>query len=135
MAEGFARHLLGNLLDVFSAGIEARGLDPYAVEVMKEIGIDISGQRSKKISELGNTEFDYVITLCDSAQKNCPFFPAKYGMIHKGFDDPVNLVSGEIDKQEILKHYRNIRDQIRKYVEILPVVLRKNTSNPTSDTK
>ncbi len=125
MAEGFARHLLGDLLDVFSAGIEARGLDPYAVEVMKEIGIDISGQRSKKINELGNAEFDYVITLCDSAQKNCPFFPAKYGMIHKEFDDPVNLVSGEPNEQEILKHYRRVRDEIRKYIERLPALLKK----------
>jgi arsenate reductase len=125
MAEGFARHLLGDLLDVFSAGIEARGLDPYAVEVMKEIGIDISGQRSKKISELGNTEFDYVITLCDSAQKNCPFFPAKYGIVHKGFDDPANLVSGEPNEQEILKHYRRVRDEIRKYIEQLPALLKK----------
>ena len=135
MAEGFARHLLSDLLDVFSAGVEARGLDPYAVRVMKEAGIDIFNQYSKTVSELGQMQFDYVITLCDAAQKNCPFFPAKYRIIHQGFDDPGELASGETNEQEILKHYRNIRDQIRKYVEILPVVLGKNKSYPTSDTK
>ena len=135
MAEGFARHLLSDLLDVFSAGIEARGLDPYAVRVMKEAGIDIFNQYSKTVSELGQMQFDYVITLCDAAQKNCPFFPAKYKIIHQGFGDPGELASGETNEQEILKHYRNIRDQIRKYVETLPVVLGKNTNSPASDKK
>jgi len=135
MAEGFTRHLLSNLLDVFSAGIEARGLDPYAVRVMKEAGIDISNQYSKTVSELGQMQFDYVITLCAAAEDNCPFFPAKHGIIHRGFDDPGELASGETNEQEILKHYRNIRDQIRKYVETLPIVLRKRTSQPSSDTK
>ena len=131
MAEGFARHLLGNLLDVFSAGIEARGLDPYAVEVMKEIGIDISGQRSKKISELGNTEFDYVITLCDSAQKNCPFFPAKYRTIHQSFDDPGKRAAEETDEEKILLHYRKIRDEIKEYIETLPVFFREKPVDST----
>ncbi len=123
MAEGFARHLKGNLIIPFSAGIEAKGLDSCAVEVMKEIGIDISGQQSKTIKDLGNVKFDYVITLCDSAQKNCPFFPAKYGIIHRGFDDPIRLASNETSKQNILEHYRRIRDEIRMYVQTLPASL------------
>jgi arsenate reductase len=123
MAEGFARHLLSDLSDVFSAGIEARGLDPYAVCVMKEAGIGISNQRSKTISELGSMEFDYVITLCDDAQKNCPFFPAKCKVIHRGFDDPRRLVTGMTDEREILRHYRNVRDEIRDYIEELPALL------------
>jgi arsenate reductase len=129
MAEGFARHLLSNLLYVFSAGAEARGLDTYAIAVMKEVGIDISKQRSKTIGELGQLQFDYVITLCGVNQENCPFFPAKYGIIHKGFDDPVKLVAGVTDEQEILRCYRRVRDEIRKYVETLPVLLKRKIND------
>ena len=77
MAEGLTRHFKGSLINAFSAGTEPKPIDPFAVEVMKEIGIDISSQYSKSTSQLGNTEFDYVITLCDSAQKNCPFFSSQ----------------------------------------------------------
>jgi arsenate reductase (thioredoxin) len=125
MAEGFARHLKGHLITPFSAGLEPKGLDPNAVEVMKEVGIDISAQRSKAISEFGKTKFDYVITLCDSAQKICPFFPARYGIIHHGFDDPIRLALGETDKQIILKHYRRVRDEIMMYIQTLPESLTK----------
>jgi arsenate reductase len=124
MAEGFAKHMANEFLDVFSAGVEAKGLDPYAVAVMKEVGIDISNQRSKTIGEIGKMEFDYVITLCDAARKSCPFFPAKVGVIHQGFDDPPALAAEETDEQEILKHYRKVRDEIRKYVETLPAVIK-----------
>lgn len=123
MAEGFARNLIGHVVIPFSAGLEAGGLDPYAVSVMKEAGIDISNQRSKTISELGNMEFDYVITLCDAAQKNCPFFPAKCKVIHREFDDPPRLVTGVTDEREILRQYRNVRDEIRDYIEELPALL------------
>jgi len=128
MAEGFAKNLLGNLLSVFSAGTEARRLDPYAIRVMKEVGIDISSQYSKTISQLGKTEFDYVITLCDAAQDNCPYFPAKHRVIHRGFDDPSRLALNETAEEQILKHYRSIRDQIREFVETLPSRLLKNSS-------
>jgi arsenate reductase len=118
----------------FSAGIEAKGLDSYAVDVMKEIGIDISGQQSKTVKDIGNVEFDYVITLCDSAQKNCPFFPAKYGIIHRGFDDPIRLASSETSKQNILEHYRRIRDEIRPYIQTIPASLigQKDIAMPKS---
>jgi arsenate reductase len=134
MAEGFARHLKGNLITPFSAGIKPKGLDSNAVEVMKEIGIDISGHKSKTIEELGSVEFDYVITLCDSAQKNCPFFPAKYGIIHRGFDDPIRLASGETNKQNILEHYRRVRDEIRAYIQTIPASLigQKDSAMPKS---
>jgi arsenate reductase len=101
---------------------------------MKEIGIDISGQQSKTVKELGNTDFDYVITLCDSAQKNCPFFPAQYGIIHRGFDDPIRLASGETSKQNILEHYRRVRDEIRMYIQTLPTSLigQKDSAMPKS---
>jgi arsenate reductase len=131
MAEGFARHLLGDLLDVFSAGIEARGLDPYAVRVMKEVGIDISNQQSKTISSVANIEFGYVITLCDAAQKNCPFFPAKYKIIHQGFDDPGERAAEETDEEKILMHYREVRDDIRKYIEALPIFFREKPFGST----
>ncbi len=124
IAEGFARHMANEFLHVFSAGVEAKGLDPYAVRVMKEVGIDISNQRSKTIGEIGETEFDYVVTLCDAARESCPFFPAKVGVIHQGFDDPPALAAEETDEQEILKHYRKVRDEIRKYVETLPAVIK-----------
>jgi len=134
MAEGFARHLKGNLISPFSAGIKPNGLDSNAVEVMKEIGIDISDHKSKTIEELGRVEFDYVITLCDSAQKNCPFFPAKYGIIHHGFDDPIRLASSETGKQNILEHYRRVRDEIRVYIQTIPASLigQKDSAMPKS---
>ncbi|MHB9070143.1 MAG: arsenate reductase ArsC [Sedimentisphaerales bacterium] len=132
MAEGFARRLKGNLISSFSAGIKPKGLDSNAVEVMKEIGIDISGHKSKTIEELGSVEFDYVITLCDSAQKNCPFFPAKYGIIHHGFDDPIRLASNETGKQNILKHYRRVRDEIRMYIQTMPASLIGQKDSPMS---
>jgi arsenate reductase len=125
MAEGSARHLLSDSLYIFSAGTEAKGLDPYAIAVMKEVGVDISEQYSKTVSELGRMQFDYVITLCGADQENCPFFLAKYGVIHKGFDDPVKMVAGVTDEQEILKRYRKVRDEIWKYVEALPVLLKR----------
>lgn len=133
MAEGFARHLKGNLISSFSAGIKPKGLDSNAVEVMKEIGIDISGQQSKTIEDIGNVKFDYVITLCDSAQKNCPFFPAKYGIRHRGFDDPIRLASGEKNKQNILEYYRRIRDEIGMYIQTLPASLigQKDSAMPS----
>jgi arsenate reductase len=126
MAEGLARHLKGNLISPFSAGITPKGLDSNAVEVMKEIGIDISSQYSKSTSQLGNTEFDYVITLCDSAQKNCPFFPARYGIIHRSFDDPIRFAENETDKREKLKHYRRVRDEIKAFIDTLPGSLVQN---------
>jgi len=124
MAEGFAHHVIGNTVIPFSAGIEAKGLDPYAVRVMKESGIDISGQHSKTVDKLTGIEFDYCITLCGHAEENCPIFPAKTKIIHRGFDDPPKLAANAKSEEEIISHYRRIRDEIRKYIETLPASLR-----------
>lgn len=94
MAEGFARHLIGDRFEVYSAGTATHGLNQDAVRVMGESGVDISGHKSKTVEVLGEVEFDYVITVCQNADENCPYFPAKTRVIHKGFDDPPQLVKG-----------------------------------------
>jgi arsenate reductase len=123
MAEGWARRLKGDLIEAYSAGIEPKGIDPRAVRAMAEAGIDISRQRSKSVTELGDMEFDYVITLCDDAQQSCPFFPARTAIIHHGFDDPPQLAENSGDEEEAMGHYRRVRDEIRAYVETLPASL------------
>jgi arsenate reductase len=120
MAEGFCRHLKGELIEVRSAGIETHGLNPLAVQVMKEVGIDISDQKSKTVEELGDTEFDYVITVCDHASESCPVFPAKTRVIHQGFEDPPQLAKQVKTEEEVLDCYRRVRDKIKAYVLTLP---------------
>jgi arsenate reductase (thioredoxin) len=118
MAEGWARHLKADKLEAWSAGIEKRGLNPLAVKVMAEAGIDISTQTSKTTDELPVRDFDYVITLCGHAHETCPFFPGR--IIHAGFDDPPALAERAGSEQEALAHYRRVRDEIRDYVKSLP---------------
>jgi arsenate reductase len=120
MAEGFARALLAADFDVASAGIEKHGLNPLAVEVMQEAGIDISMHRSKSLDELGALDFDVVITVCGHADETCPAFPGAVHKLHRGFDDPPKLAAQAATKAEALAHYRRVRDQIRAYVESLP---------------
>ncbi len=88
MAEGWARHLAGDAIEPYSAGIEAKGLDPLMVQVMEEAGVSMASNRSKTVEELEDQEFDYVITLCDHARETCPCFPGKAKVIHHGFPDP-----------------------------------------------
>ena len=135
MAEGFVRHLHPDKMDALSAGIIAKGIDPYAIIVMKEAGIDISSQRSKTVNELGKMQFDFIITLCDISEKNCPIFPSKYGIIHQGFDDPPALAAKETDEKQKLTIYRNVRDRIRQYIENLPKLLTDNIKNVKSSSK
>ena len=123
MAEGFCRHLKGDLMDVYSAGVEAHGQNPRAVQVMQEVGIDISAQKSKTTDAFGNTEFDYVITVCGHARESCPVFPAKTRIIHRGFDDPPRLAEHAKTEEEILDCYRRVRDEIRSFIETLPAAL------------
>ncbi|MBN1698369.1 MAG: arsenate reductase ArsC [Spirochaetales bacterium] len=125
MAEGFARALKDDLIEAYSAGIETHGLNPLAVRVMAEAGIDISGQKSKNVLEFfnNNIEFDYVITVCDHARESCPVYPAKTRLIHKGFDDPPALAETAKTEEEALEHYRRVRDEIRTFVETLPGAL------------
>ena len=123
MAEGWARALRSEAIEPWSAGIETHGLNPRAVRVMAEAGVDISGQRSKNIRELGNIEFDFVITLCDDAREHCPRFPGKAKVVHAGFDDPPRLAQGARDEEEALGHYRRVRDEIHDFVQNLPEAL------------
>jgi arsenate reductase len=120
MAEAWTRHLRGDEFESCSAGVEPRGLDPRAVKVMAEVGIDISGQQSKGVDAVVDLEFDYVITLCDHAQETCPFFPAKSKLLHAGFDDPSKLSQSVQDEEQALRHYRRVRDEIRAFVEGMP---------------
>ena len=126
MAEGLCRHFCSDVIEPYSAGIETHGLNPLAVKVMQEIGIDISGHHSKTVEDLGNAEFDYVVTVCGHAHETCPFFPAKTRVIHQGFDDPPKLAAGAKTEDEALSHYRRVRDEIQAYIETLPRSLEGN---------
>jgi arsenate reductase len=121
MAEGLARSLRGDEIEAFSAGIETHGLNPDAVKVMDEIGIDISGHESKTVGDLEGRVFDYVITVCGHADEHCPYFPAKTEVIHRGFDDPPRLARDAKTEEERLGHYRRVRDEIRAYIETLEI--------------
>lgn len=126
MAEGFARALRGDVIEPYSAGLEPRGLDPRAVRVMAEAGIDIGGQKSKGIEAVRDMQFDYVVTVCDRAHETCPVWLAKKTpVIHVGFDDPPRLAQGASSEEEALGHYRRVRDEIRRFVERLPELLRE----------
>lgn len=116
MAEGLARHLRGDVIDAYSAGIEKHGLNPYAVKVMAETGIDISGHYSKLLDDVMNIDFDYVITVCSHANDNCPYFPGKAKVIHVGFDDPPKLAEGLKDEEAKLDCYRRVRNEIKKFI-------------------
>ena len=120
MAEGWARHLKGDMIEPYSAGVEAHGLNPLAVKVMAEAGIDISGHKSKHFSEIKDVGFDYVVTVCNHAHEICPLFPGKAHIIHVGFDDPPTLAEGATTEEERLAPYRRVRDEIRAFVEALP---------------
>ncbi|MDY0306651.1 MAG: arsenate reductase ArsC [Desulfovibrio aminophilus] len=120
MAEGFARALKSAEVEAWSAGVERHGLNPLAVQVMAEAGVDISGQSSKLVEELPTLEFDWVVTLCGHANENCPFFPGPVRRLHKGFDDPPTLAAGAATQEEALAPYRRVRDEIQAFVEGLP---------------
>jgi arsenate reductase len=123
MAVGWARALRGDAIEASSAGIEARGLDPRAVAVMAEAGVDISGQRSRRLDELPSRVFDWVVTVCADAHESCPVFPGRARVVHRGFDDPPRLARGAASEEEALAHYRRVRDEIRAFVEGLPAAL------------
>jgi arsenate reductase (thioredoxin) len=120
MAEGWARHLKGDQIEAYSAGIEAHGLNPDAVRVMAEAGVDIANHRSKLVSDLRGVDFDYVVAVCDNAHESCPLFPGKAKVVHLGFDDPPRLAANAGADQERLAPYRRVRDEIRRFVETLP---------------
>jgi arsenate reductase len=120
MAEGWANHLKKGEIEASSAGIKRHGMNPYAVRVMQEAGVDMSAHTSKTLDDLPSLEFDVVVTLCGHASETCPFFPGTVHRVHQGFDDPPSLCAGMTDEEEILAVYRRVRDEIRAFVEGLP---------------
>ena len=125
MAEGWARHLKGGVLEPCSAGLEQHGLNPHAVRVMAEAGVDLSGHSSKTLDELNGMAFDYVVTVCGHAHEQCPFFPGPTKVLHVGFEDPPTLTRHLPDGEEKLAVYRRVRDEIRRFVETLPKALKR----------
>ena len=123
MAEGWARYLKDDLIEPYSAGIETHGLNPNAVKVMTEAGVDISGHQSKHLDELAHVEFDHVVTVCGHAHESCPVFSGSTKVTHVGFDDPPQLAKEAATEQEVLNHYRRVRDEIYAFVEALPEAL------------
>lgn len=122
MAEGWARHLKGALIEPYSAGVDPHGMNPRAVRAMAEAGVDISegaGYRSKHLDELRDVPFDYVVTVCDHAHESCPRFPGKTKVVHVGFDDPPRLAKGADNEEEAMTAYRRVRDEIAAFVRTL----------------
>jgi len=117
MAEGLLRHDAGDRFEVFSAGMKPSRVRPEAVAVMKELGIDLSGHRSKHVEEFAGQNFDYVLTVCDNAREICPIFPGATVMIHKNFVDPASSGGSE---EERLAVFRRVRDEIREYFVTFP---------------
>ena len=119
MAEGFVNYLLSDKFEAYSAGLKPSEVNPYAIQVMSEIGIDISQQRSKHVNELIDKPFDLVITVCDNAKENCPVLPGAKNITHIPFRDPATATGSE---EEILQIFREVRDEIRKKI---PRLLKK----------
>ena len=113
MAEGFLNALYRSIYEAHSAGIEPTSVNPHAIKVMAEIGIDISTHHSKSMEEFRGENFDYVVTVCDHAKEACPFFPGEM-ILHKGFDDPSEFTGTE---DEILEEVRRVRDEIKRWIE------------------
>lgn len=122
MAEGWARKYWGETFNVFSAGTKKHGMNERAMNVMKEAGVDISSHYSKTVEELPVKNFDYVVTVCDHAHENCPYFPDGK-IIHVGFQDPPALTKNMTNEEEILKIYRRVRDEIESAIKTLPQLL------------
>lgn len=118
MAEGWARQLQRGKIEPYSAGIIKHGLNPFAIKVMAEAGVDISRQKSTTIEELPISEFDWVITLCGHANESCPYFSGK--KMHRGFDDPPKLAENMASEEEKLEIYRRVRDEIKQFIQLLP---------------
>jgi arsenate reductase len=120
MAEGWARHLKADRFDAYSAGIEKHGLNPRAVQVMAEVGVDITSQKSQRLEDLPTQEFDLVVTVYGHADQNCPVFPGEARVVHIPFDDPPKLARDAKGEEEALDCFRRVRDEIRAMVETLP---------------
>lgn len=139
MAEGWARHLVADSIEAYSAGIETHGLNPDAVAVMAEAGVDITGQRSQHLDEFKGVALDCVVTVCDNAAESCPLFPGDTRVVHRPFDDPPRLAreaatDGALTDAERLAPYRRVRDEIRDFVSMLPGLLPNLLANPDAPT-
>ena len=127
MAEGWVRHLKADVIEPYSAGIETHGLNPNAVKVMAEAGVDISAHHSKHVDDLKDINFDYVVTVCGHASENCPVFAGDTKVIHVGFDDPPKLAKESETEEQALDCYRRVRDEIMEFVKTLPKALNNNS--------
>lgn len=114
LAEGYLRYFAGDKAQVYSAGVETHGVNPRAIAVMAEDGIDISGHTSNNMNEYKDIDFDYVITVCDNAKERCPFFPSSAQKFHHNFPDPAKATGTE---QEIMDQFRAVREQVKQYSE------------------
>lgn len=112
IAEGYLRYYAGNMADIYSAGIETHGVNPRAVEIMKEDGIDISAHTSNNIDEYKNIPFDFVITVCNHAKERCPYFPSDAKKFHYNFPDPAKASGSET---EVMNEFRKVRDLIKEF--------------------
>jgi arsenate reductase (thioredoxin) len=117
MAEGLLRHDAGDRFEVFSAGTKPSRVRPEAIAVMRELGIDISGHRSKSVDQFTGKPFDYVLTVCDNAKESCPIFPGDVITVHRNFEDPAALQGSE---EESLGLFRRVRDEIRHFLRGFP---------------
>jgi arsenate reductase len=123
MAEGWTRTLKGDEIEVYSAGLETHGLNPNAVKVMAEAGVDVSNQKSQHLDEFMDIDLNYVVTVCDHAHETCPLFPGTAKVIHHSFDDPPKLSPPDAPEEVKLSGFRRIRDEIKAFVQTLPVAL------------
>jgi arsenate reductase len=114
MAEGLLRHDAGDRFEVFSVGTKPSQVRPEAIAVMGELGIDISGHRSKHVDEFGGERFDYVLTVCDNAKESCPIFPGGTIAIHRSFDDPAGFHGTEPERLAV---FRRVRDELREWLQ------------------
>lgn len=114
IAEGYLQYFAGTSAEVFSAGVETHGVNPKAIAIMKEDGIDISKHTSNNISEYLEIEFDFIITVCDNAKEHCPYFPTKAKKFHYNFPDPAKAVGTE---EEILEQFRTVRNLIKEFAK------------------
>lgn len=114
IAEGYLRYFAGDHAQIYSAGIETHGVNPKAIQIMAEDGIDLSGHTSNNIDEYANIDFDYVITVCDNAKENCPYFPTKAVKLHSNFPDPAKATGTE---DQVIHQFRIVRNMIKQYSE------------------
>ena len=109
--------------DAYSAGTHPKTLDPLAVRVMADVGLDISAQEPKTLDAVSHLSFDYVVTVCDEAHEACPLFPGRARVVHRGFDDPPRLAAEAKSREEALAQYARVRDEIQAFIEQLPEAL------------